>query len=238
MQLDTLFYVHDTKTTLNVRAEDAQRHFRGYFARFRDVDEPTFLPLDPVHAQTEKHGEAEAQGPENGPTVPAISTTTQAVDTSSEKPASWVQKYSGHLSEEVQSDGWSDDDGDRPAATKARETLGVDNEHHMPQKEPRREPANDRPPSQCIRNNDSTSISTMFAAPIMDQEADETTDMMMLDWVVNSMGDGGDGGSEALNFSAFLFPEPQFTDMIAGMDLDMEPSFDTEPAQGVPASWF
>lgn len=49
--MDVLFRAHDTNTQLRHASETIDQSFSSYFSRFLDLEEPTFMPLDPKNSE-------------------------------------------------------------------------------------------------------------------------------------------------------------------------------------------
>jgi hypothetical protein len=97
VQLDVLFRAHEQKALPLERASDVAAVFSNFFNRYEDLEEPSFVPLDPE--MPTRKGPRIASQPLAREAVSSSSTTHRPTEA-----VSWVHKYSCHLSEKRDSE--------------------------------------------------------------------------------------------------------------------------------------
>ncbi|KGO73525.1 Protein of unknown function DUF3468 [Penicillium expansum] len=103
--MDVLFRAHDTNTRLRHASETIDASFNSYFSRFLDIEEPTFMPLDPKHSENTSR---DAEGDENPDPVLELPHETppesQEQQDSADGAPEWLQAYAGHLLGDIDTD--------------------------------------------------------------------------------------------------------------------------------------
>ncbi|KAF7524469.1 hypothetical protein PCG10_005729 [Penicillium crustosum] len=103
--MDVLFRAHDTNTRLRHASETIDQSFNSYFSRFLDLEEPTFMPLDPKNSENIS---GDTEGDDDPEPIRQLQdenpTGSQEQPESGEKAPEWLQAYAGHLSADIDTD--------------------------------------------------------------------------------------------------------------------------------------
>ncbi|KAJ5788305.1 fungal-specific transcription factor domain-containing protein [Penicillium paradoxum] len=98
--MNLLFRAHDT----NYASEISDHSFDNYFSRFLNIEEPTFMPLQPKTSDTTSE-DNEGDG-EHGRTKHVQNEEEERADETvpANSAPEWLQAYAGHLSGDIESD--------------------------------------------------------------------------------------------------------------------------------------
>ncbi|KAK8143439.1 hypothetical protein G3M48_007245 [Beauveria asiatica] len=121
--INILSQAHDSSIRPALTSDDLDLAFRGYFSRFIDIREPTFVPLDPREKDTPRGaiGTPESVQSQERCLEKDSNNSDLPNTTTSDKNSDWLKAYAGHLSGDIEPDSDSDD-FDADSHTKAAQS--------------------------------------------------------------------------------------------------------------------
>ncbi|KAF1732155.1 Filamentous growth regulator 27 [Beauveria bassiana] len=125
--INTLAQAHDASMQPALTSDDLDLAFRGYFSRFSDIREPTFVPLDPREKDTPRGaiGTPESVQSQERCLERNSKNSDLPNTTTSDRNLDWLKDYAGHLSGDIEPDSDSDnfDADSHTKAAPSRPTL-------------------------------------------------------------------------------------------------------------------
>ncbi|KAM3437816.1 hypothetical protein NHJ13734_004462 [Beauveria thailandica] len=108
--INILSQAHDSSIRSALTSDDLDLAFRGYFSRFIDIREPTFVPLDPREQDTPRGaiGTPESVQSQERCLEKNSNNSDLPNTTTSDKNSDWLKAYAGHLSGDIEPDSDSD----------------------------------------------------------------------------------------------------------------------------------
>ncbi|KAM3527577.1 hypothetical protein NHJ13051_002877 [Beauveria bassiana] len=108
--INTLTQAHDASMRPALTSDDLDLAFHGYFSRFSDIREPTFVPLDPREKDTPRGaiGTPESVQSEERCLERNSNNSDLPNTTTSDRNLDWLKAYAGHLSGDIEPDSDSD----------------------------------------------------------------------------------------------------------------------------------
>ncbi|KAM0738396.1 hypothetical protein ACQRIT_006133 [Beauveria bassiana] len=108
--INTLTQAHDASMRPALISDDLDLAFHGYFSRFSDIREPTFVPLDPREKDTPRGaiGTPESVQSEERCLERNSNNSDFPNTTTSDRNLDWLKAYAGHLSGDIEPDSDSD----------------------------------------------------------------------------------------------------------------------------------
>ncbi|PQK12787.1 hypothetical protein BB8028_0003g14020 [Beauveria bassiana] len=104
--INTLTQAHDASMRPALTSDDLDLAFHGYFSRFSDIREPTFVPLDPREKDTPRGaiGTPESVQSEERCLERNSNNSDLPNTTTSDRNLDWLKAYAGHLSGDIEPD--------------------------------------------------------------------------------------------------------------------------------------
>ncbi|KAM3528737.1 hypothetical protein MY4038_005742 [Beauveria bassiana] len=108
--INTLTQAHDASMRPALTSDDLDLAFHGYFSRFSDIREPTFVPLDPREKDTPQGaiGTPESVQSQERCLERNSNNSDLPNTTTSDRNLDWLKAYAGHLSGDIEPDSDSD----------------------------------------------------------------------------------------------------------------------------------
>ncbi|KAM3506521.1 hypothetical protein MY11210_007513 [Beauveria gryllotalpidicola] len=108
--MDILVQAHDSNMRSTLTSGDLDLAFCGYFGRFIDIREPTFVPLDPREKDTSQGAIGTPESVQSQERCQERNSKNSDLPntTTSDRDSEWLKAYAGHLSGDIESDSDSD----------------------------------------------------------------------------------------------------------------------------------